>query len=116
MEAAAELTKDGIKTEPEIMIPVVCTVKELTDQLAVCKKIYEETLKSQTEVLWFGSIKDIFEEFMESIMRFIELIIDKYTELDKSKSSAKNMMRIFGKQIKKYNSDYYNTDLTIRRY
>lgn len=49
-------------------------------------------------------------------MRFIELIIDKYTELDKSKSSAKNMMRIFEKQIKKYNSDYYNTDLTIRRY
>jgi pyruvate,orthophosphate dikinase len=45
LEAAAELTKDGIKTEPEIMIPVVCTVKELTDQLAVCKKIYEETLK-----------------------------------------------------------------------
>jgi hypothetical protein len=33
-------------------------------------------------------------------MRFIELIIDKYTELDKSKSSAKNMMRIFDKQIK----------------
>jgi sugar-specific transcriptional regulator TrmB len=30
------------------------------------RKIYEETLKSQTEVLWFGSIKDIFEEFMES--------------------------------------------------
>ncbi len=33
-------------------------------------------------------------------MRFIELIIDKYTELDNSKSSAKNMMRIFDKQIK----------------
>ena len=33
-------------------------------------------------------------------MRFIELIIDKYTKLDKSKSSAKNMMRIFDKQIK----------------
>jgi hypothetical protein len=48
-------------------------------------------------------------------MRFIELIIDKYTELDKSKSSAKNMIRIFDKQIKQYNSDY-NTDLTIRSY
>lgn len=48
-------------------------------------------------------------------MRFIELIMDKYTELDKSKSSAKNMIRIFDKQIKKYNSDY-NTDLTIRSY
>ncbi len=48
-------------------------------------------------------------------MRFIELIIDKYTELDKSKSSAKNMMRIFDKQLKKYNSNY-NTDLTIRSY
>ena len=41
--------------------------------------------------------------------------MDKYTELDKSKSSAKNMIRIFDKQIKKYNSDY-NTDLTIRSY
>jgi hypothetical protein len=45
-------------------------------------------------------------------MRFIELIRDNYTELDKSKLSAKNMMRIFDKQIQKYDSNY-NTDLTI---
>ncbi|HRY82578.1 MAG TPA: helix-turn-helix domain-containing protein [Candidatus Moranbacteria bacterium] len=30
------------------------------------RKIYRETLRSKTEVLWFGSVKDIFEEFMES--------------------------------------------------
>jgi hypothetical protein len=43
---------------------------------------------------------DIFKEFIESIMRFIELSINKYAELAKSKSSAKNMMRIFDEQIK----------------
>lgn len=30
------------------------------------RKIYAETLKSKTEVLWFGSVKDVIEEFMES--------------------------------------------------
>jgi pyruvate,orthophosphate dikinase len=44
-EAAAELTKEGKKPYPEIMIPVVCDVKELQDQLAIAKKIYEEVLK-----------------------------------------------------------------------
>jgi len=45
LEAAAELMKDGIKVEPEIMIPVVCTVKELTDQLELFKKVHEEVAK-----------------------------------------------------------------------
>jgi pyruvate,orthophosphate dikinase len=44
-EAAAELIKEGKKPYPEIMIPVVCDVKELQDQLAIAKKIYEEVLK-----------------------------------------------------------------------
>jgi len=43
---------------------------------------------------------NILEKFIESIMRFIELIIDKYTELAKSKSSAKNMVRIFDEPTK----------------
>jgi pyruvate,orthophosphate dikinase len=45
LEASAELIKSGIKVEPEIMIPVVCTVKELNDQLTLVKKIYEDVLK-----------------------------------------------------------------------
>jgi len=44
LESAAELLKDGIKVHPEIMIPVVCTVKELDDQLVIAKKIYSEVL------------------------------------------------------------------------
>jgi hypothetical protein len=43
---------------------------------------------------------NILKKFIESIMRFIESIIDKYTELAKSKSSAKNMMRIFDEPTK----------------
>jgi pyruvate,orthophosphate dikinase len=45
LEAAAELLKEGKKTEPEIMIPVVCTVTELSDQLKMVERIYAETLK-----------------------------------------------------------------------
>ncbi len=44
-ESAAELLKAGIKAHPEIMVPVVCAVKELTDQLEICKRVYQETLK-----------------------------------------------------------------------
>ncbi len=43
-DAAAELIKEGKKPYPEIMIPVVCDVKELNDQLAIAKKVYEEVL------------------------------------------------------------------------
>ncbi|MBN2144482.1 MAG: pyruvate, phosphate dikinase, partial [Candidatus Aureabacteria bacterium] len=46
-ESAAELLKAGIKVEPEIMIPVVCHVKELEDQLLVAKEIYREVLEKQ---------------------------------------------------------------------
>ena len=43
-ESAAELLKAGKKVLPEIMIPVVCSVNELTDQLAIAKKVYAEVL------------------------------------------------------------------------
>ena len=43
-EAAAELIKEGMNPYPEIMIPVVCDVKELDDQFAIAKKIYQEVL------------------------------------------------------------------------
>ncbi|MFA5338021.1 MAG: pyruvate, phosphate dikinase [Candidatus Omnitrophota bacterium] len=45
LEASAEIIKSGSKVEPEIMIPVVCTVEELTDQLSIMKEIYEEVIK-----------------------------------------------------------------------
>jgi pyruvate,orthophosphate dikinase len=41
-EAAAELTKEGKKTIPEIMIPVTCDRKELDHQAALVKKIHAE--------------------------------------------------------------------------
>jgi pyruvate,orthophosphate dikinase len=43
-ESAAELIKEGKKPYPEIMIPVVCDVKELNDQIAIYKQVYQETL------------------------------------------------------------------------
>ncbi|MFA5145166.1 MAG: pyruvate, phosphate dikinase [Candidatus Omnitrophota bacterium] len=43
-EASAELIKEGKEPYPEIMIPVVCDVKELQDQLVIAKQVYAETL------------------------------------------------------------------------
>jgi pyruvate,orthophosphate dikinase len=43
-EAAAELLKEGKKPYPEIMIPVVCDVKEINDQMAIVKEVYQEVL------------------------------------------------------------------------
>jgi pyruvate,orthophosphate dikinase len=45
LEAAAELIKKGKKIVPEIMVPVVCTTKELLDQKAIVDKVYAEVLK-----------------------------------------------------------------------
>lgn len=44
-ESAAELIQSGKKVSPEIMIPVVCNVKELEDQKVIVGRIYSETLK-----------------------------------------------------------------------
>ncbi len=43
-ESAAELLQAGKKPYPEIMIPVVCDVKELQDQLVIAKKVYAQVL------------------------------------------------------------------------
>jgi pyruvate,orthophosphate dikinase len=45
LESAAELTKEGKKVFPEIMIPVVATVKEIEDQNKIIDKVYVEVLK-----------------------------------------------------------------------
>ncbi|MFA4854833.1 MAG: pyruvate, phosphate dikinase [Candidatus Omnitrophota bacterium] len=44
LEAAAELVKEGKNPYPEIMIPVVCDVKELEDQFVIAEQIYKEVL------------------------------------------------------------------------
>ena len=45
-EAAAELMKEGKKPYPEIMIPVVCDVKELKNQLDMARDIYKQVVAS----------------------------------------------------------------------
>ena len=43
-ESAAELIKAGKKPYPEIMIPVVCDVKELKNQLEMAREVYKQVL------------------------------------------------------------------------
>jgi len=47
MEAACQLAKEGIKSQPEIMIPLVGLVKELKDQAAIVHRVAQETFKAQ---------------------------------------------------------------------
>jgi pyruvate,orthophosphate dikinase len=42
LEAAAELTKAGKKVLPEIMVPVTCTVNELSHQKVIVDRVYKE--------------------------------------------------------------------------
>ena len=44
LEAAAELTKEGVKTYPEIMIPVVSCEKEIKNQFDIARRVYEEVV------------------------------------------------------------------------
>ena len=47
IEAACQLTKEGIKCVPEIMIPLVGDVRELRDQKAVVVRIADEVMKER---------------------------------------------------------------------
>jgi len=60
-DAAAELIKEGRHPYPEIMVPVVCDVKELDDQLAITKKVYNEVLKQYN----LKTIKHMFGTMIE---------------------------------------------------
>ena len=60
-ESAAELIKEGKKPYPEIMVPVVCDVKELVDQLAIAKQVYVEVLAKYG----FKAIKHMFGTMIE---------------------------------------------------
>jgi len=61
-EAAAELMKEGKKPYPEIMIPVVCNVKELQNQQAIVKNVYDEVVakyKLKSIAHMFGTMIEI---------------------------------------------------------
>jgi len=45
LEAAAELRKEGRRPAPEIMIPVLCDVKELADQAEIVARVHKEVAK-----------------------------------------------------------------------
>ncbi|MBL0300161.1 MAG: pyruvate, phosphate dikinase [Cytophagaceae bacterium] len=62
LESAAELTNEGKKVMPEIMIPVTCTVNELTHQKAIVEKVYDEvcTRLSMREIPYlYGTMIEI---------------------------------------------------------
>ncbi|HSN59799.1 MAG TPA: pyruvate, phosphate dikinase, partial [Ferruginibacter sp.] len=44
-EATAEILKSGNKAFPEIMVPVTCTVNELTHQKVIVDRVYKEVLE-----------------------------------------------------------------------
>jgi pyruvate,orthophosphate dikinase len=44
-EAAAEVKKKGIDVEPEVMIPLVGNVRELSDQASIVRRVAEEVMK-----------------------------------------------------------------------
>jgi pyruvate,orthophosphate dikinase len=46
-EAACEVTAKGGTVIPEVMIPLVGTVQELTDQAAIVRRVAEETMKKK---------------------------------------------------------------------
>jgi len=47
IEAACRLNKEGVKIAPEIMIPLVGTLKELRDQKVIVDRVAAETMKAQ---------------------------------------------------------------------
>jgi len=46
-EAAVECAKKGVKVLPEVMIPLVATVKEMANQAAIVRRVAEEVFKEK---------------------------------------------------------------------
>src|SRR6202140_5319054 len=46
-EAAVEVTKKGVKVLPEVMIPLVATVKEIANQAAIVRRVADEVFKEK---------------------------------------------------------------------
>jgi len=61
MEAAAEVTKEGVKVRPKVMIPLISHVNELKTQQATLERVAEEVMKEQqVEVDYkFGTMIEI---------------------------------------------------------
>jgi pyruvate,orthophosphate dikinase len=47
IEAAVAVEKEGIKTHAEVMIPLIATVKEMTNQGAIVRRVAEEVFKEK---------------------------------------------------------------------
>ncbi|MFH0771639.1 MAG: pyruvate, phosphate dikinase [Candidatus Omnitrophota bacterium] len=89
-ESAAELIKEGKKPYPEIMVPVVCDVKELADQLVIAKELYAEVLKKYG----IKKIKHMFGTMIE-IPR-ASIVADKLAEIAQFFSFGTNDMTQMG--------------------
>jgi pyruvate,orthophosphate dikinase len=46
-EAAVEVSKKGVKVLPEVMIPLVATVKEMANQAAIVRRVADEVFKEK---------------------------------------------------------------------
>jgi pyruvate, orthophosphate dikinase len=46
-EAAAAVSKDGIKVYPEVMIPLTATLKEMANQAAIVRRVADEVFKEK---------------------------------------------------------------------
>jgi pyruvate,orthophosphate dikinase len=46
-EATVEVTKKGVKVLPEVMIPLVATVKEMANQAAIVRRVADEVFKEK---------------------------------------------------------------------
>jgi len=46
-EAAVAVAKDGVKVRPEVMIPLIATVKEMANQAAIVNRVAQEVFKEK---------------------------------------------------------------------
>jgi len=46
-EAAVDVTRKGVKVHPEVMIPLVATLKEMANQAAIVRRVAEEVFKEK---------------------------------------------------------------------
>ena len=85
---------------------------EQLDSILVFLPSYSPDL-NPIEFIWKSITKDISKVFIESITQLRELIKEKFLELSKSKSFAKNWMIIFDEQIKKVINKQVDAKLTL---
>ncbi|MCK4718734.1 MAG: pyruvate, phosphate dikinase, partial [Thermoplasmata archaeon] len=68
LEAAAEMTAEGVKVDPEIMIPQVCTAQELKWAHVIVKRVHSEVRASTgIDVKYrFGSMIEVVRACMRA--------------------------------------------------